>query len=1047
MEVLVGDSKTWLRCTTLVQVHRCGAAGCRDDVRQRYSELLIVLEVSLLRLTWRASCSCAVGFGETLMGRVSATRAIRGGSHDEGLGGSRGDRIVPAGGSGDRVRDVGFDSVLPGDWYRRRRGVLGASAVSSFPLRRSKLQTSRLRHGCLRRGRGKRGVLPLFLLAVLLLAHSAVEPALVAAQEQKKQVIATGGIYRRPLGHDPETLDPARITDIYSRSVSQQIFDGLVQFDQTLTVAPALAEFWRASRDGLTWTFTLRKGVRFHNGREMTAEDVVYSLARLLDPKTRSGAADLFSNVRGGREFREGRAKSVAGLVAQDRYTVQVTLEEAAAPFVAVLAVGHAKIVPKDVVEQLGDAFGSQPVGTGPFKFERWERGKEIVLAANADYFGGSPHLSRVVYRIFAGERWEAVYEEFQRGNLEDAPVPSRDYRRVVSSGGHIYVKRPMIGVRFYGINTRLKPLDDRRVRQALVYAINREAIVEEVFLGRYIPARGVLPPGTQGFNPGLTGYPYDPRRARELLAEAGRAVPAGRAARAGRRAAHPDDASHLRTALPAVRAERRGERPRRPVHPVAESLARATAMKLRSLRTKLLLGTLLVIAFVMTAVMVVVDHRQRAAIIAEVQRRGEVIARNLAAISYGPLLLYNYTALEQNVARVAGEADVVYALVLDAAGRVAAHSRDPERVGAVLEGLVHRRAALASELLVQETVTSRGEAIYDFAVPVQVEGRKWGTIRVGPSQQRMEAEIGRTRLELGALTLVVLLLGGLAAALVARRIARPVQRLAEGAAAISRGELAQRIEPTTADEIGGLAAAFNHMAVQLVQQRGALEDANAELQRHVVELVDLKSYTDNILASLTSGIVSVDLDGRVVTLNPVAELLTGFFKGEVAGRYCSEAFAHTPQLSDILMETLASHAPIASVPLTLRRRNGSTVPLELSTAPLKGGEGKDLGVIGVLRDLTLVRQLEHDLRRSDQLAALGTLAAGLAHEIKNPLTSLLTFTRHLERRFDDPHFREKFHNVVPRELERINGIVERLLELARPARMSLTLEIGRAHV
>src|SRR5207247_2283795 len=248
-----------------------------------------------------------------------------------------------------------------------------------------------------------------------------------------------------------------------------------------------------------------------------------------------------------------------------------------------------------------------------------------------------------------------------------------------------------------------------------------------------------------------------------------------------------------------------------------------ATAMKLRSLRTKLLLGTLLVIAFVMTAVMVVVDHRQRAAIIAEVQRRGEVIARNLAAISYGPLLLYNHTALEQNVARVAGEADVVYALVLDADGRVAAHSRDPERVGAVLEGLVHRRAALASKLLVQETVTSRGEAIYDFAVPVQVEGRKWGTIRVGLSKQRMEAEIGR------------------------------------------------------------LAAAFNRRAVQLVQQRGALEDANAELQRHVVELVDLKSYTDNILASLTNGIVSVDLDGRVVTLNPVAELLTGFFKGEVA--------------------------------------------------------------------------------------------------------------------------------------------------------------------
>ncbi|PYN38168.1 MAG: ABC transporter substrate-binding protein [Candidatus Rokuibacteriota bacterium] len=386
-----------------------------------------------------------------------------------------------------------------------------------------KLQPSRLRHGCLRRGGGERG-LPLFLLAVLVL--SGVAPLPVAAQE-RRDVVAKGGTYRRPLGHDPETLDPARITDIYSRSVSQQIFDGLVQFDQTLTITPALAEFWMASRDGLTWTFTLRKGVRFHHGREVTAEDVVYSLTRLLDPRTRSGAADLFSNVMGAREFREGRAKTVAGLAAKDRYTVQIVLNEAVGPFVAVLAVGHAKIVPKDVVEQLGEGFGVQPVGTGPFKFERWERGREIALTANPDYFGGPPHLSRLVYRIFAGERWETTYDEFRQGNLEDAPVPSRDYRRVVASGGHIYVKRPMISVRFYGLNTRLKPLDDRRVRQALLYAINREAIIEEVYSGRYFLARGILPPGTQGFNPRLPGYPYDPQRARQLLADAG--YPGGR--------------------------------------------------------------------------------------------------------------------------------------------------------------------------------------------------------------------------------------------------------------------------------------------------------------------------------------------------------------------------------------------------------------------------------------------------------------------------------------------------------------------------------------
>jgi PAS domain S-box-containing protein len=458
-----------------------------------------------------------------------------------------------------------------------------------------------------------------------------------------------------------------------------------------------------------------------------------------------------------------------------------------------------------------------------------------------------------------------------------------------------------------------------------------------------------------------------------------------------------------------------------------------------RSLRAQLLLGTFLVSALVMTAVIVVVDHRQRVAIVEEVQRRGDALARNLAAISYPSLVLYDYKALEQNVDQVATEADVVYAIVFYADGIVAAHSQHPERVGQRFQGVVPERAADADEPLTQETV-SGGVAVYDFAIPVFVESRRWATIRLGLSKRRMDAEIRRTRLELGALTLVTLLLGGVAAALVARRIARPVQRLAEGAAAISRGELNQRFEPSTADEIGRLATAFNDMAAQLLHQRTALEEAHGGLRRQFEELADLKSYTDNILGSLTSGIVTIDLDGRVVTLNSAAELLTGFFRGEASGRYCTELFAHTPDISDLLTETLASHAPITGVPLTLRRRNGSALPIEFSTAPLKGGEGKDLGAIGVFRDVTLVRQLESDLRRSDRLAALGTLAAGLAHEIKNPLTSLLTFSRHLDRKVDDPNFRERFRNVVPRELERINGIVERLLELARPSRMSFAL-------
>ena len=334
-------------------------------------------------------------------------------------------------------------------------------------------------------------------------------------------------VYRRPLGGDPATLDPARISDIYGLSVSQQIFDGLVEFDHTLTIVPAIARYWKATRDGLTWTFTLRRGVKFHHGGEVMADDVVYSLTRLLDPKTKSAAADLFVNIQGAQEFREGRASRVSGITALDASTVRIVLDEAQTPLVSMLAVGHAKIVPRNRATEQGEAFGTAPVGTGPFRFERWARGKEIVLAANPDYFGGRPRLSRVVYRIFPGEPTTGMFEEFKRGQLEDSPVPMKDYPKLLASTRGTHVKRPMFSVRFLGLNTRVKGLGDVRVRQALIYAIDRQGIIEEVTRGRFVLARGILPPGTLGYNPALVSYAYDPARARELLAAAG--YPEGR--------------------------------------------------------------------------------------------------------------------------------------------------------------------------------------------------------------------------------------------------------------------------------------------------------------------------------------------------------------------------------------------------------------------------------------------------------------------------------------------------------------------------------------
>ncbi|MBI2215704.1 MAG: ABC transporter substrate-binding protein [Candidatus Rokubacteria bacterium] len=374
---------------------------------------------------------------------------------------------------------------------------------------------------------GKAGVGLLLLVLVCLGAADATR-APVSAQDARAVSGAAGGaVYRRPLGNDPARLDPARVSDIYGRAVAEQIFDGLARFDQTLTIVPALAQIWKGSRDGLHWTFTMRKGVKFHHGREVTADDVVFSLTRILDPALKSGAADLLAMVSGARQFREGKAKHVAGLVALDRSTVRITLDEAHAPLPAILAVAHAKIVPRDVVERDRAGFDAHPIGTGPFRFVRWDRGKEIVLAANPDYFDGAPALSRLVYRIFPGERVDEMYAEFRRGQLEDTPVPMGDYRRIVALPNQLHVKRPMISVRFYGFNTRTKPLSDRRVRQAILYAIDRESLVTEVTLGRFVVARGILPPGTLGFNPRLAGYAYDPRRARQLLAEAG--FPGGR--------------------------------------------------------------------------------------------------------------------------------------------------------------------------------------------------------------------------------------------------------------------------------------------------------------------------------------------------------------------------------------------------------------------------------------------------------------------------------------------------------------------------------------
>jgi oligopeptide transport system substrate-binding protein len=358
------------------------------------------------------------------------------------------------------------------------------------------------------------------LLALLVCSDLQVVAAPATSEDRTAHF---GGVYRRPLANDPSSLDPARATDIYAYMIVNQIFDGLVQFDSHLNPVPAIAGFWEASLDGLTWTFQLRKGVTFHHGREVTAADVVYSYTRILDPALQSPAAALFKHIRGAEAFRTGNATQVEGLRALDNYTLQIVLKEPYAPFLSILAMANAKVVPREEVEKLGEQFGLRPVGSGPFTFRLWERNQRIVLQAYKAYHEGRPFLDRLVFEV--GKQDVESLRAFLKGELEESIVPSTEVEALQANPryrSYTYVRKPTLHLLYIGFNMDKKPFTHIKVRQAFNYAINKEAIVQDIRKGNSIVANGILPPGMPGYNPELLGYDYNTHQAKQLLAEAG---------------------------------------------------------------------------------------------------------------------------------------------------------------------------------------------------------------------------------------------------------------------------------------------------------------------------------------------------------------------------------------------------------------------------------------------------------------------------------------------------------------------------------------------
>src|SRR5262245_9970286 len=271
-----------------------------------------------------------------------------------------------------------------------------------------------------------------------------------SAQGQDKRhasIPRYGGIYHKRLGLEPLTLDPAFLKDIYAVAVAQQVFDGLVQFDTNLNVIPCIAKSWQASYDGLVWTFYLRQGVKFHHGREVSANDFVYTFTRVLHPRNGSPKAWLFERVQGAKEFFAGTAEQVEGLQALDPYTLQITLSQPYAPFISILGMVQAQVVPREEVERLGAAFGRQPVGTGPFRFVNWVAGEKITLEANEEYFGGRPFLDHLHYRIIT-DRQRAM-AEFEQGILEDTVLPNHQPTPLRSDPRFKFFRKPLLATLF----------------------------------------------------------------------------------------------------------------------------------------------------------------------------------------------------------------------------------------------------------------------------------------------------------------------------------------------------------------------------------------------------------------------------------------------------------------------------------------------------------------------------------------------------------------------------------------------------------------------
>ncbi|MCB8839823.1 ABC transporter substrate-binding protein [Aurantimonas sp. VKM B-3413] len=324
---------------------------------------------------------------------------------------------------------------------------------------------------------------------------------------------------------DVSTLDPAIGYDWQNWSMIKSLFDALMDYvPGTTELRPALAESYDISEDGTVFTFHLKKGVKFHNGREMTADDVKYSLDRVTNPKTQSPGAGFFGSIKGYDDVAAGKADHLKGVEVVDPQTVKITLSRPDATFLHVMALNFASVVPQEAVEKWGADFGHHPVGTGAFKLADWTIGQQLVFQKNEDYWrDGVPYLDKITFEI--GQEPIVALLRLQKGEV-DIPgdgIPPAKFREVMSDPEQKarVVEGGQLQTGYITMNVTMPPFDKKEVREAVNMAINKDRIVQMIN-NRAIPANQPLPPSMPGYDKSFEGYKYDPEKAKEMLGEAG---------------------------------------------------------------------------------------------------------------------------------------------------------------------------------------------------------------------------------------------------------------------------------------------------------------------------------------------------------------------------------------------------------------------------------------------------------------------------------------------------------------------------------------------